>query len=308
MAGAYAIARAARYALLNAKIPRSLVAADLGPSDREGFARADIVIDAGRIGALSPAGSEAADTDLPFLELGGAIVLPLFVDAHTHLDKGHIWPRAANADGTFLSALETVAADRFAHWSAEDVAARMEFSLRCAYAHGTSAIRTHIDSIGPQTRISWPVFAQMRESWRGRIDLQASPLFLAEYIFDEAHMAAIEAMVDAHGSRLLGAVTTMIPRLQEALDILFRLAARKGCDLDFHVDETADPAAISLGMIAQTALDHRFSGRILVGHCCSLSVQDEESTKRTVDLVARADLSVVSLPMCNLYLQDRRGA
>jgi cytosine/creatinine deaminase len=308
MAGAYAIARPARYALLNAKIPRSLVAADLGPSDREGFARADIVIDAGRIGALAPAGSEAADTDLPFLELGGAIVLPLFVDAHTHLDKGHIWPRAANADGTFLSALETVAADRFAHWSAEDVAARMEFSLRCAYAHGTSAIRTHIDSIGPQTRISWPVFAQMRESWRGRIDLQASPLFLAEYIFDEAHMAAIEAMVDAHGSRLLGAVTTMIPRLQEALDILFRLAARKGCDLDFHVDETADPAAISLGMIAQTALDHRFSGRILVGHCCSLSVQDEESTKRTVDLVARADLSVVSLPMCNLYLQDRRGA
>ncbi len=132
-----------------------------------------------------------------------------------------------------------MAADRLAHWSANDVAARMDFALRCAYAHGTGAIRTHIDSIGPQIPISWPVFAEMRERWRGRIELQASPLFLAEHVFDDAHMRAVEAMVEAHGSGLFGAVTTMIPRLREALDILFRLAARKGYDLDFHVDETA---------------------------------------------------------------------
>jgi cytosine deaminase len=30
--------------------------------------------------------------------------------------------------------------------------------------------------------------------------------------------------------------------------------------------------------------------------------------KRAIDLVARAGLNVVSLPMCNLYLQDRRAA
>ena len=49
------------------------------------------------------------------------------IQAHTHLDKGHIWPRAANPDGTFAGALESVAADRLANWSARDVAARMEF-------------------------------------------------------------------------------------------------------------------------------------------------------------------------------------
>ncbi|WP_158813646.1 cytosine deaminase [Methylocapsa sp. S129] len=308
MNGFYSLARASRYALLHARIPRSLLAIAPGPIDREGFALVDVLIDAGRIGAIASAGAGFVGAEFPTLALGGAIVLPLFVDAHTHLDKGHIWPRAANPDGTFGGALETVLADRSAHWSAGDVAARMEFGLRCAYAHGTRAIRTHIDSIGPQIAISWPVFAEARERWRGRIDLQGSPLFLIEHAFDEAHMHAIEAMVDAHGSRLLGAVTIMIPRLREALDILFRLAARKGFDLDFHVDETADPAAISLGVIAQAALDHRFAGRILVGHCCSLSRQDEEHVKRTIDLVARAGLSVVSLPMCNLYLQDRRGA
>jgi cytosine deaminase len=308
MSGFYAIARAPRTALLHAKIPRSLLATEVGEADREGFVCVDMLIDAGKIGAIVPAGIGFPGADAPSLALGGAIVLPLFVDAHTHLDKGHIWPRAANPDGTFGGALTTVAADRSAHWSAEDVAARMEFGLRCAYAHGTRAIRTHIDSIGPQTAISWPAFAQARERWRGRIDLRGAPLFPIEYALDEAHMREVEGMVDAHGSNLFGAVTLMIPRLREALDALFRLAARKGFDLDFHVDETGDPAAASLGVIAQAALDHRFAGRILVGHCCSLSLQGEDPMKRTIDLVARAGLSVVSLPMCNLYLQDRRGA
>jgi cytosine/creatinine deaminase len=306
MSGFYSIARASRYALSGAKIPRSLIGVEIGRVDREDFALVDLLIDEGRIGAIVPAGGGFPGLEAPSLALGGAIALPLFVDAHTHLDKGHIWPRVANPDGTFSAALAAVAADRAANWSAPDVAARMEFALRCAYAHGTHAIRTHIDSVGPQTTISWPVFAEARERWRGRIDLQGTPLFGIDFAFDETHMRGVEAMVDAHGSRLLGAVTYMVPRLPEGLDKLFRLAARKGFNLDFHVDETADPAAVSLRLIAQTALDHRFAGRVLVGHCCSLSRQSEDEAKRTIDLVARAGLDVVSLPMCNLYLQDRR--
>jgi cytosine/creatinine deaminase len=301
---AYPIAPVRQYALAGAKVPQSLLKERL-PADREGLARIDLVIEDGRIGALAPAGSLSPSDDVPRLELGGAITLPLFVDAHTHLDKGHIWPRAPNSDGTFATALETVKADRTANWNAEDVSRRMDFSLRCAYAHGSTAIRTHIDSIGAQTRISWPVFAEMRARWRGRIALQASPLFIAEYAFDEMHMGAVADMVEAYGSNILGAVTYKIPRLDEALEILFRLAEKKGWELDFHVDETLDPEARSLSMIAKTALDRRFAGKIVVGHCCSLAVHGDDEAKRTIDLVAKAGIAVVSLPMCNLYLQDR---
>src|SRR5271168_4310311 len=131
--------------------------------------------------------------------MSGRIVLPLFVDVHTHLDKGHIWRRKRNRSGDFPSAVAATVEDRSANWSAADVAARMEFSLRAAYAHGTTAVRTHIDSVGPQTRISWPVLAAMRERWRGRVDLQASPLNTIEFAFDEAEMAAVVEMVEVHG-------------------------------------------------------------------------------------------------------------
>src|ERR1700683_3872784 len=124
MSGYYAIARAPRYGLSHAKIPHSLLDFETGEIDREGLVEVDLMIEAGRIVAVARAGAGFADSDAPVLALGGAIVLPLFVDAHTHLDKGHIWPRAANPDGTFAGALRTVTADRLAHWSAQDVAAR----------------------------------------------------------------------------------------------------------------------------------------------------------------------------------------
>ncbi len=70
-----------------------------------------------------------------------------------------------------------------------------------------------------------------------------------------------------------------------------------------------DPGAHSLRLIAEAAIRHRWSeqglGRIVVGHCCSLSVQGDDEVRRTLDLVAQAGLAVVSLPMCNMYLQDR---
>lgn len=302
MSPAYSIARARRWVVADARV----LGADTPQRDAQGFGRVDILIDEGRFGAVAPAG-RGDFGEAPRLPLAGRIVLPAFVDAHTHLDKGHIWRRAPNSTGDFATALETTAIDRTARWSARDVDARMEFGLRCAYASGTRAIRTHLDSVGPQPQISFPVFAAARERWKGRLDLQASPLFGVEALFEPGYLQIIEEMVEAQGSKLLGAVAYMIPRLQEAFDTLFALAERKGWDLDFHVDESADPAARSLGIIAETALARRFAGKILVGHCCSLARQDESEREQVIEKVARARIDVVSLPMCNLFLQDRQA-
>src|SRR5690606_19736466 len=84
------------------------------------------------------------------------------------------------------------------------------------------------------------------------------------------------------------------------------LAIEHGLDLDFHADETADQSSITLKKIAEAALWNDFQGRILVGHCCSLAKQPDREALDTLDKVAKAGLGVVSLPMCNLDLQDRR--
>ncbi|MGJ4854324.1 cytosine deaminase [Labrys sp. La1] len=282
---------------VEASVPACLVSQPLAGADQDGLTRICLTVADGRIEAI-----EAVTG--PSGTLSAGMVFPSFVELHTHLDKGHIWPRRRNPDGTFFGALDNVTLDREAHWSAADVAARMDFSLRCAYAHGTSAIRTHLDSIGKQIGISWPVLAEMREKWAGRIELQAVALFSIEHVADRAHMSDITAALRAHDG-ILGGVTYMVPELDQGLDTLFRLAADNGFDLDFHVDETQDPEARTLSHIAEAALRHRFAGQVTVGHCCSLARQEEDEIKATIDKVAQAGIAVVSLPMCNLYLQDR---
>ena len=94
-----------RFALAGARVLASELPEKSAPVDRDGFALMDILIDQGAIAAVAPAG-RGQFGDAPIADLAGRIVLPLFVDAHTHLDKGHIWPRAANPTGDFAGALE----------------------------------------------------------------------------------------------------------------------------------------------------------------------------------------------------------
>lgn len=262
--------------------------------------RTTLVLDGRRIGSSS-GGSGIGG---PAVDLKGAMVLPAFIDMHTHLDKGHIWPRAPNPDGTFPGALTTVGADRAARWTAEDVAARMEFSLRCAYAHGTRAIRTHLDAIPPQDAISFPVFAQKRAEWAGRITLQAACLIGAGDFSTDGAFRRTADIVAAHGG-VLGMVTYPLPDIGARIRQFLTMAAERGLSADFHVDETLDPASNTLRLIAEAVLDTGFSAPVVVGHCCSVSAMDEAVALATLDLAARAGLQVVSLPMCNLYLQDR---
>ena len=64
-------------------------------------------------------------------------------------------------------------------------------------------------------------------------------------------------------------------------------------------------AAKSLRLLADAVIDTRFRGQVTAGHCCALARQDSDEAKRTIERVAEAGVAVVTLPMCNLYLQDR---
>ncbi|WP_214472955.1 cytosine deaminase [Mesorhizobium sp. dw_380] len=298
------IPAASSYHLANARVHQSITQDLSATFDADGFALADIAIADGKISSIAAHGGSKAPADA--IDLGGRIILPCFVDCHTHIDKGHIWPRKPNPDGSFMGALNATGADRALRWSAEDVARRMDFSLRSAYAHGTRALRTHIDSVAPQEEISWPVFEAMRETWRGRIELQGACLLGIEGVRDKKWFDRLAKRVAA-AKGVLGVVTYMVPDLEELLDQVFAQAIKHGLDLDFHADETDDVSAISLKKIAEAALWNGFEGKILVGHCCSLARQPDLEVLDTLDKVAKAGLAVVSLPMCNLYLQDRRG-
>jgi cytosine deaminase len=298
--------------LRRARIHSSLLASPVAsPPDADGLVDVDLEILDGIVAKIAPAGTFPAEEGL---DLRRGLVWPLFVDAHSHLDISQTWQRSPNSDGTFVGALAATAADHAVRWPAEDVRRRFDFGVRCAYAHGVAAIRTHLDSDEREAQEHWAVFRALREEWAGRVTLQATSLVPMDVMGTDfaPHLADLVARSGGN----LGAVTRLgedghgdvPPEFQPLLDRIFALAEERGLDLDFHVDETGAEGARALGYIARTALRRKFRGKILCGHCCSLAVQPEKLVAETLAQCAEAGLSIVSLPMCNMFLQDRGPA
>ena len=290
--------------LRNATVPAALLTEvpPGAPRSPDGLAVVDLAIRDARIAAVLAPGSGPSDAEGGSVDLRRGQVWPCLIDVHTHLDKGHTWERAPNPDGTFATALRAVAADRTRRWSAEDVRRRMEFGLRCSWAHGTQAVRTHLDSFAPQGAITWPVFEGLRKEWAGRVELQAVSL-VPLLAFGSREGDDLADRVAAAGG-ILGAVTYMSPDIDALLDRALDLAAERGLDVDFHCDESGDIGARALAHIARAVVRRRFPGRVVCGHCCSLAIQPDDVIAETLDLAVEAGISVVSLPLCNLYLQD----
>jgi cytosine deaminase len=289
----------------NATVPRAVLAA-AGLPGTDQLAEADIRIEAGLITAIAPRGTLRVTESEGVHDCRDGLVLPAIADIHTHLDKGHIWPRKANPSGTFMGALAAVEEDQAARWSAADVERRMDFALRCAFAHGTAAIRTHIDSLPPQDEVSWEVFETLRERWAGRIELQGVALVGPDIMLDRPAYRQVAARARAAGG-LLGGAIAVWPDCRRALYNAVEIAGELGMGLDLHVDETLQPESSALRHLADAVIETGFPGPVLAGHCCSLSVQAAEVAKATIGRVAEAGIAVVSLPMCNLYLQHRRN-
>ncbi len=288
-----------------ALLPASMVTDAINPL--EPALLCDITIAGTAITAVAPASASAPHPDpaTSVLDVAGALVFPAFVDAHVHLDKTHTWHRAPNRSATFMDALESLGRDR-ENWTEGDLLRRARFALGCAWAHGTRAIRTHLDT-GPLCEVSHSTMATLRTEWLGRITLQTVPLGGGPaYASSDGDRIADLAL--RHGASALGGFFTMSPGLPTQLDRLLAIARDRGVGIDLHVDENGEANAEVLRHVAEAVLRSEFPHSVICGHCCSLATQPVERARSTIALVKAARIGIISLPLCNLYLQDRRGA
>jgi len=301
---------AGAYTLRRARVPDVFFDGTMPGRERDadGCALVDLSIAGGKIAGIAPAGS--APPGPGDVDLEGRLVWPTLIDIHTHLDKGQVIPRAM-PDGTLDGGAIGTFEDR-KRWTHADMHARMSFGLRCAYAHGVGAIRTHLDSQEENAPTSWDVFRELRDEWAGRIDLQA--VGLVPLTFFRKPWGRDLAKMVAGSKGVLGGTTDAIGHYDGArneelvalLDLFFEIAGAHGLDVDMHVDQSDDPAAFSLPLIAEAVLRTGFKGKVLAGHCVNLALQDEATIQRTAELCAKSGIAVSTMPTPMVYLQDRK--
>jgi len=230
-------------------------------------------------------------------------LLPGFVDLHTHLDKAYTVARTGASTSGLDEAVRLSMADA-PNRTHEDLVARMERGIAAAWAQGSFALRSHIDTFDlPAENRGWAAFAEVAARWQGRMALQAVGLMaLARVEQDDFDLRCAQL---AERGGLMGAFIDQGTATPERIATLLAGAARHGLDLDLHVDENLDPAANGLELLAEAVIETGFAGKVTAGHCVALGQREAGGRDALIARVAEAGINVVALPLANSYLQDR---
>lgn len=257
----------------------------------------------GRVHDVTPEDDRAPEPGA--WHLNGALVLPGLVDAHVHLDKTFTLARIPEVQPGLLGAIEASVAD-MGRWTPEDIHARASQGLRWAWEAGTTLLRTHVNwpEIGPLP-CAWPVLDRLAHDWADRLTLQLVSLTKLDSFADPAAARTVAAQVKASGAHaLMGGFVHSTNWNAQAMRHLLQAAQAQDLDVDLHVDEELHPTAEGLLGTARIARELGFAGRIVCGHVCALAAMPEARALSILDEVARAPITLVSLPITNLLLQD----
>jgi cytosine deaminase len=241
------------------------------------------------------------------LDAEGRMAVPGFVEPHIHLDKALISERApVNVSGTLTEAIEILWEIK-RNYTAEEIADRASRVLTRAIENGISHLRTHVDvdPIGGTRPAQGLIRA--RERFRGLIDIQIVA-FPQEGIVKspgtEALMREVMKLgVDVAGGMPFNEASPADSRRH--IEIVFEIAREFDADIDMHVDETDDPNAQTLEVLAELTVKNGWQGRVTAGHTCALASYPRAYADQVIALLSVANVNMIANPATNLMLQGR---
>jgi cytosine deaminase len=249
-----------------------------------------------------------------WLHLPGYTVFPAAADPHAHLDKALsqdlIDPPAGDLDRAIASWV-TAAAE----FTEEDILDRARRAALLMLAHGTTAVRSHVD-VYPATGTAADPFrgiralTRLRDELAGIMTLQIVALVPA-HTPDRQLTGLAEGALDA-GADLVGGAPHLAADPLAQTDLLLDVAERRGVGCDLHTDEFLDAPDAA----PRTPTIDRYAARVRTwpadrirgaGHCCHLSQLDATALDTTAAALQAAGIHVIALPATNLYLQGGDG-
>jgi cytosine/creatinine deaminase len=256
----------------------------------------DVYLDGGSVATAPGAGTD--------LDASGWRVLPAACEPHAHLDKALTAPRVDPGAGNDLVAAIEQWRRILPAIDSADIHARALAAVHRYVARGITTIRTHVDlPIEGDPLRGVDALVALREQLRGRVTLQVCLL-----AGSEATDAAIAEAV-ARGVDVIGGCPHLAPDPHHEVTRMLDVAERHGLPVDLHADEQLDVALpderFDIVDLARQVLARGLAQRVTASHCVRLGMLEPARLAPVLELVARAGLGIVTLPITNLYLQAR---
>jgi cytosine deaminase len=241
------------------------------------------------------------------LDAEGRMAVPGFIEPHIHLDKALISERApVNVSGTLTEAIEILWEIK-RNYTAEEIADRASRVLARALENGISRLRTHVDvdPIGGTRPAEGLIRA--RDRFRDLMDIQIVA-FPQEGIVKSPGTEALMREAMKLGVDIVGGMPfneTSPADSRRHIEIVFDIAREFDADIDMHVDETDDPAARTLEVLAELTILNNWQGRVTAGHTCALASYPRDYANHVIKRLREADVNMIANPATNLMLQGR---
>ncbi len=266
----------------------------------------DIAVEGGKIVALEAEISEglAKETILA----NGNLVAPGFVDSHMHFDKvlslgDTESPTLREAVSNFTKYLQSVPQDGLK----QDIQKRAKEVARMCCVNGTTALRTHANVEASLGIKGVEALNELKEDLKGVIDIQitALPNFYDGPEKQAERMGILNEAAKAGLLDYIGGAMHLHTNYEELTEELFALAVKHDLPIDFHVDESDEANVDNFMHVAALTKANGYEGRVSCGHVTALCAVDDTSAEKAIQAAKDAQLNIITLPSCNLYLMGR---
>jgi len=252
----------------------------------------------GRIEAIGP--QVAASSGARVEDGGGALLLPGFVEGHTHIDKtnwGRPWYR--NEVGPLLT--DRISNER--EWrkrSGHDAGAQSLALSRAFVEAGTTRLRTHVDIDTDAGLRYLDGVLGTRETMHNVLDMQIVAFPQSGMLIRPGTVELLGAALE-RGADVLGALD---PALIDgdpvaSLNATFDLAQRHGKPIDIHLHEPAEAGAFTFRLLLDRVEALGMQGKVVVSHAFCLGALPDRQRDALLERIARLGVALMtSAPAC----------
>ena len=257
-----------------------------------GGAVTDLLVRDGRIVTLEA--GEAAP-GMPIEEGGGALLIPGFVEAHTHLDKslwGMGW-RKHQAGPRLIDKIETERRLK-KEWNidpARQSARQVVQSLRM----GTTHIRTHVDVDDAVGLAGMEGVLATKAAYAAVMDIE-TVAFPQSGLMIRPGIADLLEQAMRMGADVVGGLDPCAidrdPKGQ--LDVVFGLAEKFGKPVDIHLHEPGQLGCFSFDLIIERTRALGMKGQVTVSHAFCLGDPDAALVNPLLEQIAELDIAIAT--------------
>lgn len=243
------------------------------------------------------------------MDLEGNVLLPPFVEMHTHLDTvltaGEPW---FNQSGTLGEAID-IWSVRKQSLTKEDVKNRAFKALKMLMEYGVLYVRAAVD-ISDSDLTALHAIMELREELKSFLSLQIIAFPQNGIISCPENQERLEKAI------LLGAdAVSAVPHLEntreegiQSLEFAFSLAKKYEKEIHIFCDEVDDEHSRFLEVVASLTMQEKMEGKVTASHANAMLYYSDAYANKVMSLVKKAQVTIVCCPLVNTTMQGRADA